>query len=316
MPRRKKPVPTDVPDGDTTKVPCRICALSIDGPPPRAKDSPRTPTWPEGETCAAILATGGAGALVADLLGRAFADTQRAHAREFSRSDEMPVAYLLDQFARMPHPKEAETASYRGSPGPMPISGAGLPVRWGWLTPEDVAVVAVAFDRHVRDATALRRHESGPCGLCGVQRSVRWWPYLGQLDSPRAKDRWPLCEACGRVFERCGESVHGTGWLAWVTARCFGLDHASMGLELIEPYANTVPRRVGVTGCRQPFGFIPPERLALARRRLWAWRPDLAPQAWRDRQARIAAASALVAKPPPRRDGVLLFDADRSGIDF
>lgn len=285
---------------DPTLSPCRLCGLAVPPPEiPKPGTSPRAVSgWATCETCANLLAAGGLVALLADLLATPL-DPHEPGVTAFATGPDMPAACKMDRFivpVRTDLPPEMLAKDGPDAAGGGPAPGSGTKYRWDFLDRGARADVAAGLAKAKRRATEPRPHVKGPCGVCGVARSLTWGRTV-RLDKPYDGDRWMLCSPCLRAWDRAGASSISDSWQPHLSGLALGVP-AVMALPEIQPYAATVTgKATDAPGCSEPFGYIDPDLLDKARRSVWNRNPNTAPPGERERILRRQRAINLL---PPR----------------
>ena len=143
---------------------------------------------------------------------------------------------------------------------PETFWATGSPKPWAHLRPGLAEDARSALRRH-RDDTGIRRHKSGPCGLCGVRRDDGW-------TVPTSERGRPICGACARVLARVGWPTPGTNAHDdATTAACLGWD-VFIGLGRRVPVTTYAEWEPDGDGYDAPWGHVPDGSRSEARIRL------------------------------------------------
>ena len=181
---------------------------------------------------------------------------------------------------------ERHRSGHRAAADPAPAN----PEPWSRLDPKHVRrEVAIA-----KAALRPRAHEPHPsgggCDGCSINTSASWADYSTR------RDRLILCDRCADLYDRAGGDRDG--FANALTADLLDV-RATMGLA---EWCGFLPaHEVGAAPSPERFGYISREVVTETQAAYWSARPASAPPEVRDRQARVAAARAKVARPsaPP-----------------
>jgi hypothetical protein len=180
--------------------------------------------------------------------------------------------------------------------------GPGTTQPWEHLHPKEVRDRIADANAAIVAATTPKRCTTGKgCAGCGVATAVQW-TLTDLADGPALQ----LCDLCLPLWVTYGPSTpDSSGWVQALTADLLGV-RVDMALGYgLQPFHIAVEDgHADPGGYEERFAYLDPDVVDACRQNWWRRHPTEAPRDWQERQARIAAAVALVGasaapSPPP-----------------